>query len=174
MGTIMYGQHTLFDNLAFWTSSVTCGGSTPAAGSPISLVECAIEVGHRDTSSWMWTPSTPGGSVGSFALAAAPTLCMAVVNNGNEPVAATNPWPVVLAPCSSGDASQIFALNYTQLYQSSISHLASGRCLDIYGQAANIGAAIDAWPCNGQQFYYDYHPNGEIISIDAEMCLGTC
>jgi len=173
MGTVNYGNNLAwFDNLRFWSASTQCGVTTPAAGVPVSLVPCSHEVGDRATSMWNWSPLYPGATTGTLALAAAPTLCIATTPNTTIP--GTNPWPVTLQPCNITNPYQQWSQNYTQLYQSSISNVPSGRCLDIFHQAADIGSNIDAWPCNGQQWYYDYTEGGQIINIDASVCLGVC
>jgi hypothetical protein len=60
-----------------------------------------------------------------------------------------------------------------QLYSTSISNPASGRCLAINNGRPDIGAAITAQPCNKQQFYYDFS-TGEIVDINNVVCLGVC
>lgn len=173
MGTVNYGANLAwFDNLRFWSTSVQCGTTAPAVGVPVSIVPCSLEVGDRATSQWNWNPLYAGSPTGTFSLVAAPQLCIATTPNTTIP--GTNPWPVTLQPCDHTNVYQQWSQNYTQLYDSTLSNVASGRCLDIFQQAADIGDAIDAWPCNGQQWYYDYTEGGEIISIENSICLGVC
>jgi len=169
MGAVSYGQYPSFDNLAIFSTITRCGGSPLVAGAPISLVECATEVGPSASSTWDFTPLAAGSIVGTFSLRNVTGLCMAVVP---QP-APQEAWPVTLAPCNAGDANQQWAQNYTQLYQSTISNPASGHCLDIFNAQPDIGTAIDAWPCHGQSWFYDYLP-GAIMDINSVTCLGVC
>lgn len=174
IGSVRYGQYPSFDNLQLYTAQTQCGGTTPAAGATISLVQCSTEVGPRPGSSFDFTPVSGDGRTGIFSLRANPNLCISTIPSGNDSDKdVTLPLPVQLAACDTTNVSQQWSQNYTTPYTTFISNTASGRCLDIYGQNAEIGAAVDAWPCNGQAFYYDYLP-GEIINIGATVCLGVC
>jgi len=145
---------------------VQCGGTPIAAGAPISLVQCSSEVGPRPGPSWDFLPLAPAAATGVFSLRAQPALCIAAVPSGSA-------WPVILAPCNSSDINQQWSLNYSTPYSTSISNVPSGRCLDVFNADPEVGAAIDAWPCHGQQFMYDYLP-GEIVDINDVVCLGIC
>eukprot|EP01116_Phalansterium_solitarium_P024319 TRINITY_DN8883_c0_g1_i1.p1 TRINITY_DN8883_c0_g1~~TRINITY_DN8883_c0_g1_i1.p1 ORF type:complete len:826 (+),score=339.12 TRINITY_DN8883_c0_g1_i1:203-2680(+) len=168
MGTIEYGQYTQFDNLVFYSTQTVCGGTPPVAGAPISIVQCSSEVGPKPGSSFDFIPSASDAKTGAFRLRANASLCV-----GMESASRGQPAWLQLSVCNAADVNQQWTLNYQQLYQSSIVNTPSGRCLDVYNQNPEIGAAADAWPCNGQQFVYDYDP-GEIVSIPDSICLGVC
>jgi hypothetical protein len=172
MGSVRYGQYPQFDNLQLYSTQTPCGATPAAAGVPISLVQCSSEVGAYPGSSFDFHPNATSNQTGVFALRSNENLCIALVPV-NQPNGETLPFPVQLAACNPADPNQQWTQAYQTPYQTEIQNTATGRCLDIYGQIAEIGHAIDAWPCNGQAFYYDYLP-GEIINIGATVCLGVC
>lgn len=166
IGVLNYGDYSRFDNVALFSTQRACGATVPAAGAPVSLVECETEVGPRPGAAWEYLPS------GQFALRATPALCLSVA-----PGTPGTTWPLSLAACDASDVNQLWARNYTQLYDSIISNPASNTCLDISGGLAAVGVQAVTWPCSksdgAQQFYYDYLP-GELISIGSGVCLGVC
>ncbi len=167
---------TQYDNVQLYSTVAQCGGTAPAVGTPVSLVSLASEVGPRASAQWDFAPLAPGGWNGTYALRAAPALCLAVA-----PPDATGAQWLVLATCSAADPAQVFQWNFEGIApdnerKSAIVNTASGRCIDIFGTIADIGLPADAYPCNGasnQAFFYDFG-TAEIATEAAVVALGVC
>jgi hypothetical protein len=114
--------------------------------------------------------------VSTIALRANESLCVAAVETGDG-----SPWWLQLADCNGSDPLQRWAWTFDGIAPdgervSFIYLPASQRCIDIYGQRADIGAPMDAWPCNvgaNQAFFFDYD-SAEIANEATATCVGVC
>jgi hypothetical protein len=176
IGAKKYGHFTQFDNFQLYTEYTQCGTTPLVAGAPVSVVECSAEVGPVPGSQWTWTPNTPGGWTGTFALRANASLCLNAVTNTTQ-----NPWWLNLAVCDGGSPTQVWTWTFDGISpdgerKSQIALAASNRCIDVVNQEPEIGAQMDAWGCNGganQLFWFD-HDQGEIGNEDTSTCVGVC
>jgi hypothetical protein len=180
VGTVQFGHYTEFDNFELYSTQKGACHAAPPAGTPISAVSCASEVGPTPGGQLTFAPtnhsacplgSPCSGGTGTFALAANPALCIAVAPGG-----AGEDWPLALAPCDAASPNQLFTQAYTMLYSSAIVHAASGRqvCLtspDIGALAFAQAKGGAANSCGAFTFVGD---EMEIVSINAfSVCLGA-
>eukprot|EP00759_Apiculatamorpha_spiralis_P041702 PhF_6_TR40219/c0_g1_i1/m.59754/K01202/GALC; galactosylceramidase len=177
LGTMRYGHFTQFDNVAISTVYTTCGNTPLAIGSPVSVVNCGSEVGLQPGSIWRYNgiPNNAQSNA-TISLRANPSLCLAA-----KSADASQPWWLVLAVCNPSDPLQQWMWSLDGIApdserQSYIYLASSKRCIDVYNQIPDIGAPMDAWPCNfgfNQAFFYD-HDAGEIGNEATSTCVGVC
>jgi hypothetical protein len=147
IGTREYGHYTHYDNFQLYSAYTPVGRLPLVAGSPVSVVNCASEVGASNHAKWDFNAATPGGYTGSMSLRSDPTLCLA----------ANASWWLTLAPCKPGDAMQTWSWTFDGIApdseRKSSVYLAAApggpRCIDIYSAVADICAPLDAYACNG-------------------------
>mgnify|MGYP001050951167 CR=1 FL=1 len=94
------------------------------------------------------------------------------VLTGNVQVSGTN-WPsgaqqvIQQAGVQSSGGGGGFPTGYHQLVTGS-----GSLCLDVYGNSAGAGAAIDQWTCNGQaNQQWLLNSNGTVTGIQSGLCL---
>ena len=178
IGTVQYAHYSEFDNVALYSTHTVCTSAAPRAGDAIVAVPCASEIGARLGGQLAFTPldastcpygSPCSNSSGTFSIASDPSLCFSASG------AAGADWPLSLSPCNPASQDQIFHQAYTMLYQSSITHAASGRTVCFPTQ--DIGAPATAYKGRGG-FCGDFVFVGdeqEIVSVNAgSICWGTC
>lgn len=175
VGTAAYGHRTELGRVALASAYSDCGSGGAAAlvaGAQISVIPCGSELGGpRAGSAWAFVTSAPPAARvnGSFALRAAPELCLSLDGGGRG----------VLAHCAPSPA-QVFEVQFEGVdpdgeRQSSVRNPASGTCLSTPYDATS-GTALVAAPCNGrneQQQFHDYE-SGEITNQWTASCLGVC
>ena len=172
IGCKNYGEFTQFDNFQLYTRYTTCGGGALVAGAPVGVVACAAEVGVVPGSQWVFTavPNAPGSN-STIALASNPSLCVGTDANSM----------LVLVNCNAADATQLWSWSFDGIApdgerSSSIKSVASGKCLDIFGEVPDVGAQMDSYSCSGrgnQAFFMDFTA-GEIANEATSTCLGVC
>ncbi len=178
VGTAAYGHRTELGSLALASAYAACGAggaAALAAGAPVSVVPCGSELGGpRPGSAWVFAAAAPPAPRvnGTFALRAAPGLCLALPTGGGGRAA--------LAACGAGDAAQLFEVQFEGVdpdgeRQSTVRNPASGLCLATPFDATS-GAALVATPCDGgdaQQTFFDYE-SGELANEWTASCVGVC
>jgi len=173
IGTKEYGHYTQYDNLQIYSAFQQCGLTPLVAGAPVSVVDCAAEVGPVPGSQWVWSAAL-GTWEGQFSLKSNSSLCLTA---GADAM-------LVLAVCDSGNTNQIWAVNLdgiapdgerkAALYLSQ--GAGKGKCMDVVSALADIGLQMDAWSCNGagnQAFFYDFDQQ-EIANEATSTCVGVC
>ena len=178
LGTAQYGHFTQFDNFNLVSEYTSCGGTTPKVGTNVSVVVCGAEVGPQPGSLWRFN-AVPNvkSSNSTISLRSDPSLCLSA-SGANSPLSA---WWLSLQTCDATDPSQQWSWSFDgiapDVERSSFIYLAgANRCIDILNQQPDIGAVMDAWPCNlgaNQAFFYD-HDAGEIANEATSTCLGIC
>ena len=179
VGTVQFGHYTEIDNFFLYSTQVSCSAAAPVAGNALKAVSCASEVGPRLGGQVIFTPldastcpfgSPCAGSKGTFSPASDLSLCFAVVTG-----VSTDDWPIILATCDASSPAQIFAQDYTMLYNSQIQHVDSSR--NICLSAPDVGSFALAHykaPSTCESFVY-VGDEQEIVSINSgSICLGFC
>ena len=140
-------------------------GAPPAGGGPAGTFPCG------STYTALAAVAAGGGGGGSLlALAAAPALCLAVA-----------PGParaVVLAACNASSSLQAWALPPAGGGAGAVASVAlgAGLALDVFGQNASVGAALDMWAANGGSNQAWQWVGGELRSAltGGRLCAGLC
>lgn len=125
--------------------------SVPAAGGAAGMFPCG------STGTALIESARAGGAT-AYALAAAPTQCL-TSGKGSSTF-------VTFAACDVANGAQAWGAGMTM----------GGKCLDVFGQNASVGAPLDVWACNGgsnQQFTFS---GGELRGGIASYttCAGMC
>jgi hypothetical protein len=137
-------------------------GAPPPGGAPAGAFPCGSTY-----TAFARAPAPAGGA--RLALKAAPALCLALAPGAARGVA--------LAPCDAGAAAQAWALPPDGSAGAvGNAALPSGLCLDVFGQNASVGAALDFWSCNGgsnQEWTWDGAQLKSALT-SGRLCAGFC
>jgi hypothetical protein len=122
--------------------------AVPAAGGAAGMYPCG------STGTALVASARAGGAT-AYALAAAPSQCLSAGTF------------VTFADCDAGNSEQSWGAGMT---------MGSGKCLDVFGQNASIGAPLDVWACNGGSNQRWDFESGELKSaiLSETTCAGLC
>ena len=176
IGTLKYGEYTQFDNFQLYSSYQTCGGTPLVAGAAVSVVECSSEVGVVNGSQWRFDAVPNSKQAKTISLISSPSLCLGAVKGAEK-----DPWWLQLVECDPSSDLQQWAWTFDGIAPDTerMSYIflpAYQRCIDITNTVPEIGARMNAWPCNmarNQAFWADYDA-GEIGNEATATCLGVC
>jgi hypothetical protein len=139
-------------------------GAPPPAGGPAGTFPCG------STFTAFAASAAADGAHTRLALARAPGLCLAVAPGA--------PRSVVLAACNASSALQAWALpsGGSAPGQVTSAALGAGLALDVLGQNASVGAALDMWGANGGSNQAWAWEGGELRSAltGGRLCAGLC
>lgn len=121
--------------------------TVPAAGGAAGMFPCG------STGTALVASARAGGAT-AYALAAAPAQCLT-----------SGPF-VTFVDCDAGNAAQAWGAGMTM----------GGKCLDVFGQNASLGAPLDVWGCNGGANQAWTFSGGQLEGGIASYttCVGLC